>query len=145
MPRICQKHNVSKDKYNNCPECLKIYRKKYLSTDKGKKISRECSRRHRQYQSEKCKELEQKYRNTPQGKIKRKARDLVRYSIKTGGLIKLPCLICSNPQVEAHHLYGYDKENSLRVVFLCHKHHVLADHNPEFNEKIKVLVNNTSA
>jgi hypothetical protein len=72
--------------------------------------------------------------------MKEVARELVQYHIKAGNIIRLPCLICQEPKTDAHHLYGYSKENSLKVAFLCRKHHFLADHDPEFNEKIKVLV-----
>lgn len=47
-------------------------------------------------------------------------KDKVRYAVKTGKLVKLPCWVCGNEQVEAHHP---DYSASLDVVWLCRQHH----------------------
>jgi hypothetical protein len=38
-------------------------------------------------------------------------------------MLKLPCFICGNLDVSAHHYLGYDKEHALDVLWLCPKHH----------------------
>jgi hypothetical protein len=49
-----------------------------------------------------------------------KIKDAVRYAVKTGKLVKLPCIECGELKVEAHHP---NYENALDVVWLCRKHH----------------------
>ena len=49
-----------------------------------------------------------------------KARDIVNKAIKSGKLIRMPCLICGETKVEGHH-EDYDKP--LDVDWLCQKHH----------------------
>lgn len=44
------------------------------------------------------------------------------YAMKTGRLVKTPCEICGNPEVEAHHM-SHKQEHWLHVQFLCEKHH----------------------
>ena len=53
-------------------------------------------------------------------KDKLKVKDAVRYAIKTGKLVKTPCHICGDVQVEGHHP---DYSRPLDVVWLCRKHH----------------------
>ena len=48
---------------------------------------------------------------------------LVYYAVKVGLLVKLPCVICMDPVVQAHHHISYRPENALDVVWLCKKHH----------------------
>ena len=56
-----------------------------------------------------------------------RARDNVYRAIKTGKLKRLPCEICGDPNSEAHHHNGYDKDHVLDVEWLCRKHHIEAD------------------
>jgi hypothetical protein len=44
----------------------------------------------------------------------------VKYAIKTGKLIKQPCFVCGEIEVDAHHP---DYNAPLDVVWLCKKHH----------------------
>jgi len=44
------------------------------------------------------------------------------YAIKGGYLTRGPCAVCGSDLVDAHHP---DYTSPLRVVWLCHKHHVL--------------------
>lgn len=57
---------------------------------------------------------------TPEQKEKAKARELLKYAVKTGKVKKLPCCECGASQVEAHHA---DYSKPLDVVWLCPKHH----------------------
>lgn len=68
------------------------------------------------YRKEKLKRYEAKYPEKIQ------ARKAVKTAIKNGILKRLPCF-CGETKVEAHHHKGYEKENQLNVVWLCHKHH----------------------
>lgn len=55
------------------------------------------------------------------------ARKLVWHYVKVGKIIKPEFCIMSNCEVssklEAHHPFGYEGENKLKVRFLCVKHH----------------------
>lgn len=54
-------------------------------------------------------------------------------NIRNGKIKKLPCLICNNPDSEAHHP---DYSNPENVVFLCKKHHEeLHSHHPELKRQ----------
>ena len=122
MPTVCSEHNTEYNKWGQCPDCRREAHKRYESTEKGKRIKRKVS---------------QKRDATPEGKLKCQAHGAVRLAIRKGNLIKLPCQVCRNPKAEAHHYLGYAKEHALCVVFLCKKHHVLADRNPVFNKELK--------
>lgn len=47
-------------------------------------------------------------------------KDKVRYAVRTGKLIKLPCIVCGSLEVEAHHP---DYSKPLDVIWLCKTHH----------------------
>lgn len=129
MVELCPKHGLRRDKSRRCPLCrkesrlrnkeqIRFYSKKYCGENKEKtKASRMKA----------SKKYQQKCRNTPNGRVKNRARDAVTYAIKTGKLIKLPCQVCGSIKVEAHHYLGYAEEHRLNVIFLCPTHHRLAD------------------
>lgn len=50
----------------------------------------------------------------------------VRYAVRTGRLVRQPCLKCGSERVHAHHHNGYAPEHELDVVWLCPKHHMAA-------------------
>lgn len=134
MPTICPKHNLERSLDSHCPACLKEYAQRYRSTEKGKSTIRKYEI------SEKRKSARRKRKMSPVGRFKDRARSLVYEAIHKGKLLKLPCRVCGNSKVEAHHAWSYAEEDALRVVFLCKKHHSLADSNPAFNEEIKSMV-----
>ena len=47
-------------------------------------------------------------------------------ALKKGDIIKTACQEsgCNNPKVVAHHEYGYQRENWLKVIWYCQKHHI---------------------
>lgn len=49
------------------------------------------------------------------------AREAISYAMRRGKILKTPCW-CGETKVEAHHP-SYAKEDRLRVVFLCKRHH----------------------
>jgi hypothetical protein len=59
---------------------------------------------------------------TPEAKTKRLARQRVYDAIKWDRLKREACVICG-ANSEGHHHVGYDKANSLNVVWLCRLHH----------------------
>lgn len=68
-------------------------------------------------------EYQRKRRNKYTGKSR--ARNKVSNALKNGSLIKQPCEECGNIRSEAHHK---DYRSSLKVTWLCRKHH-LEKHN----------------
>lgn len=60
-------------------------------------------------------------KNNPE---KVKVQKETRNAIKRGDIIPKPCVICGETKVDAHHP-DYNKPND--IVWLCRKHHVLAD------------------
>lgn len=55
------------------------------------------------------------------------ARRFVAWKVEQGVMIKLPCEICGNPKVQAHHYLGYERIHWLDVKWLCFKHHLEAE------------------
>lgn len=60
---------------------------------------------------------------TADQRIKARARTRLNMEVKRGNVIRRPCEVCGNPDSEAHHYLGYDKENALKVRWLCKRHH----------------------
>ncbi len=61
-----------------------------------------------------------KYRSRPDGLLKRRAVHAITNAVRDGRVIKLPCIICGEIKVEAHH---EDYNKPLDVKWLCPKHH----------------------
>lgn len=57
--------------------------------------------------------------------LKVKARYFTRLAVQLGVIAKLPCRVCGNDRVEAHHP---DYTHPLDVVWYCRTHHELLHH-----------------
>lgn len=57
-----------------------------------------------------------------------KAYGRVRSALKSGRLVRQPCVDCGDPQGQAHHPRGYDSDHALDIEWVCRVHH-LARHN----------------
>jgi hypothetical protein len=66
-----------------------------------------------------------KFYSTVEGKLRVKARAAVGAAVLSRKLLKLPCRVCGNPKVEAHHWKGYGAKHIYDVVWLCRKCHML--------------------
>lgn len=143
------KHPMMSDGYlNKCKECTKLdvkknysenieYYKKYDKlranlphrVESRKKYQREnpdvfirLKKRYERNHPEKVRQSKKKYLlNNP---LKRAAHIAVGNAIRDGRIIKQPCRDCGKTKVEAHH---EDYTNPLDVIWLCKKHHVIAD------------------
>ncbi len=62
---------------------------------------------------------------------KANARAYTHEYIKRGKIIKLPCCICGNNKVEAHH---EDYNKPLEIIWYCRRHHL------EYHERNKELL-----
>ncbi len=146
------------DNYDNrCKNCRRLYRKsprgrevikKYEKSDKGRKAINK-------YKRSKSGQISiKKYQQSAKGivtrnkaikkynlnnKNKLRARDAVRNEMRRGRLIKPNiCSICKqNPgpmedgksRLQAHHYFGYDKENWLKFEWLCIDCHIIEEAN----------------
>lgn len=57
------------------------------------------------------------------------ARRKVRTELKQGRLVKQPCVVCGDAEVEAHH---EDYAKPLEVVWLCRDHHAWVHRKPRW-------------
>jgi hypothetical protein len=55
---------------------------------------------------------------------KRQARQAISDAIEHGRMERADCQRCSAIKTEFHHTQGYDKENYLVGVWVCHDHHL---------------------
>lgn len=112
-----------------CPKCgadkdISEFNRRRSSKDGYQRYCRYCART-----------LEQTYRELygrsgPERRkyLKRKtesphklaARYTLRYAVRVGKIIKLPCAVCGDSRSEAHH---GDYSKPLDVIWLCKKHH----------------------
>lgn len=73
-------------------------------------------------------EKQRKYRKDPVCAMKNRARRKVRHEITKGRMTKLPCNICGNANVQAHHS---DYNKPLEVQWLCRKCHLELHYNTD--------------
>ena len=130
-------------RYSKCKLCFYEVVKKYRASEAGKKtrkkeainsrISGKKKERQQRYDAtEKGIENKKRYENkryfSPEGKLRVAAKNAVRYALRIGKIVKLPCFVCGDTSVEAHHP-SYAKDMRLSVVWLCSVHHNQI-HNP---------------
>ncbi len=51
------------------------------------------------------------------------ARLALAYAVRSGRLVRGPCVTCDEPRTHGHHHAGYGRENWLVVTWLCKTHH----------------------
>jgi hypothetical protein len=107
--------------YSQCKSCTSLYSrtfkyKNYRETDSFKK-------KLRLYQTEYRKTRIWKVYNksTEEIILKNKCRNRTNYLIRSGKITRLPCNVCRETKVEAHHK---DYRKPEEVIFLCKKCHL---------------------
>ena len=105
----------SQKKYRQSPAGVEMLRK-FQSSDSAKEKQKEWAQSATGKKSINA-ASQRARRNHPE---KAKARSIVSGAIRAGKLVKKPCEICDDTNVEAHHP-SYDKP--LDVMWLCQKHH----------------------
>ena len=93
-----------------CNACRQIkdrerLRKRYKRYKKSYLDRPEIRKRYAEYQK--------KYRNMPEHRYKHLARYATKRAIKRGDIIKMPCEVCGNVTVHAHHKKKAKKNKSL--------------------------------
>jgi hypothetical protein len=129
--RICTKCNILKpfsefnwDKrynipFSRCKTCFNERCKKYRHSKMGKQTYEKW------VNSTKGKSVRHnahfKWKNA--NPDQHKAVYYVKNAIRDGRLLRKPCEICGDVKSEGHHT-SYKRENWLKVVWLCKKHHI---------------------
>lgn len=107
----CSNLRIMKKYYENREEALVKFKKRYENAEY------------------RAKDIEKSKRYYDKNPLKMKTRAKTRYLVKTGKLTKLPCKICGDVNVQAHH---DDYNNPLQVTWLCKTHH--AEHHRKYKE-----------
>ena len=103
---------------------IRTHQYKWLKSDKGKLYVDKHSKHRVKRTPEYWKEYVHNYwKNRPRDKVKRYAQSCVQNAIKSGKLIRLPCIICGNVKSHGHHP---DYSKPLDVIWLCKRHHLEA-------------------
>lgn len=124
-----------------CPECHRRQVARFQRTNKGKATLA------RYFRTDKGKAAQARHNRTDKGKATRartkakypsrsQARTAIGNAIASGKLRRRPCLVTGEKQVQAHHAWGYEKENWLRVIWLTPAEHRKADRDPEYNAEL---------
>jgi len=144
-PSLCARCQVNpRPAYHSyCSDCKKAYRREHPE-DRSKKYKRvapfpemcgKCKQRPHAKGTSWCRECQNEVnrvwrsrnpnwdRSTEERRQKSNARRLIHKRVKRGQMLKLPCFICGNVNVSAHHYLGYDKEHALDILWLCIQHH----------------------
>jgi hypothetical protein len=123
--------------YAQCKTCRYEWSKAYRQTEAGKKarqketinsrLSGKKQIRQKKYEkSAKGKLVAENYYKrknaTPEGKARIAAKNAVRYALRKGKIVKLPCFVCGEIKSEAHHP-SYALDMQLCVTWLCSAHH----------------------
>ena len=122
--RKCQKEKPISEFYRGrgtqswCRLCKMDYQKEYRKRPDVRKRFKDY--RDEYYKRPEVKERIKNYvkecERHPEYKLKRFARNYLRYRVRQGEIIKEPCLACGKKQAEAHHP---DYNQPLIVVWLC--------------------------
>ena len=114
-------HKQMGDKHlGKCKDCTKKDAKKRYEDPVAKKkiVEYERLRFKNPKRKNKIREYQLKRRNLHPGK--ERAYRVVFRALRTGKIIKLPCMVCGNSKSQAHH---QDYRSPLKVKWLCFKHH----------------------
>ena len=104
---------------SNCKKCACLSTQEYRDTDAGKIAIAKAKKKYRGSKKGKATIYAHDRRHKRDSKEKIKARDAVKYALRTGKLKKEPCH-CGETKVQAHH---EDYSKPLKVEWLCIKHH----------------------
>ncbi len=145
---------------NKCKECFCIqYKNKYLNDvsfrEKKNEQAKNYSKRHteilrvkkslyriknpdkvrkwvnRYYEDNKEKIMFKNNVYEKNNPIKKTAHHKVKYAVKNGNLISLPCIVCGGLKTMAHH---EDYTKPLKVIWLCARHHYIYEKNKKYKE-----------
>lgn len=109
-----------KDGYQtSCKDCVKERVK--ANYRRNREYYAEYDKRRRLRPARKAKLMEYQRRRRERHPDKYQANTMVANAIKSGRLIKEPCVVCGKTKAEAHHP---DYSQPLDVVWMCRTHHM---------------------
>ncbi len=130
IDRICKKCKIKKSigEFHNkesgrrgrnciCKKCMNKWNRNNYQKTKKKVIAYQIL-------------YQRNMRLTEQGRLKYNAYQRLNWNIKHGNIIRLPCQVCEDKNTYAHHYFGYNPKNALKVKWLCRKHHI-KEHYPK--------------
>lgn len=89
------------------------YQRRYNASHPYAGMSDDQHRRHREAQA----------RQRRVNHTHTRARVAMAYAVRSGRLVRGPCVVCGDPNTEGHHHAGYEREHWLDVTWLCMPHH----------------------
>lgn len=100
----------------------KLRGKRRRAENEGRAQERERKRKWRATQSGKVaiKREFEKLKSTEAGRLVIRARSILNQAIKSGKVIRMPCVVCGDPKSQGHHP---DYNKPLEVDWLCALHH----------------------
>ena len=103
-----------------CRECQNRNKRNYYRRNPEKKAE-ECARHYKKNKKEILRK-QKIYNQRPEIRRKHNVRGAAYRALQNGVLIKQPCEVCEEPEVQMHH---EDYNKPLEVKWLCKKHHKL--------------------
>ena len=126
----CAKLDVAKNRIDKLDQ-YKKYDYERTRTDSRREANRKASNKRRRIHSSKISEATSRYRADHPERYR--AHAMVNQAVRSGKIEKMPCQICGNAKVHAHH---QDYSKPLDVAWLCSVHHAEI-HSLQDNKKEK--------
>lgn len=106
---------------SRCKDCIRLWRKEYYLSNPNKLAEKlEGDRERMKDPAFRAKKAAAAMRSFHKNKDKWYARNKLKYAVRTGKILRLPCEMCGNPKSQGHH---DDYSKPLEVKWLCSLHH----------------------
>jgi len=113
--RECQRRYKRKN-----PEKISAMKRRAKKTPRGREITKyQCRRNYSRHI-----ERHRDYNRSRQRSPKTIARARLNSAVRSGKVVRLPCMVCGFPKAQAHH---EDYSKPLDVIWLCGPCHAIAD------------------
>ena len=127
---FCKSHNHY---YYQCKKCSSKYNHElyYKNWEKRREVNKKYEEQNNKTERRKKQLIEITNRMRIKYPEKWDARLKVRNAVRIGKLTKIPCQVCNSKKSEAHH---EDYSKQLEVIWLCKKHHTIADRKNKYEK-----------